>query len=279
MGRACAQGGYAQPDSLGTTDWEHVGTRWGTSPAVLWAHACTVAAAPRSWATSERARLAGAVGVLAALAVTLDEPAYRHLSPRSGAGDRAWHRVTDPLAGPGEWYDRQAANRLALTTVGALATSGLVLQQPGLTRTAVRTTEAILYTELANGLLKSIVNRARPYVGPEPDAFSATPGAFDSAHEWLALPSGHTARVVAVATVWAHAADRRVVSVPLYFGAASVGLERIRSGDHWVTDVVVGAALGHLIGRVVADAPTESSASVQWGPLLEAGRVGLRLQF
>ena len=272
VGLACAQGGYAQPDSLGTADW-------GAPPAALWADAQAVAAAPRAWATSERSRLVGTVGVLAALAATLDEPAYRHLSPRSGAGDGAWHGITDPLAIPGEWYDRQAANRLALTTVGVMATSGLVLRRPGLTRTAVRTAEAILYAELANGLLKSVVNRARPYVGAEPDAFAASPGAFDPAHERLAMPSGHAARVFAVAAVWAHAADRWYVSGPLYAGAASVGLERVRSGDHWLTDVVVGGALGYFIGRVVADAPSPAPGTVQWVPLLEAGRVGMQVQF
>jgi len=61
-------------------------------------------------------------------------------------------------------------------------------------------------------------------------------------------------------------------------GAASVGLERIRSGDHWLTDVAVGGALGYFIGRSVASSAAQTD-EVTYTPILSAGRVGLSIRF
>jgi membrane-associated phospholipid phosphatase len=68
------------------------------------------------------------------------------------------------------------------------------------------------------------------------------------------------------------------VSVPAYGVAASVGLERVRSGDHWLTDVMVGGALGYLIGRSVAASPATSD-EVTYTPILGTDRVGLLVRF
>lgn len=165
--------------------------------------------------------------------------------------------------------------------------SGLVLQNRALTRTSVQTLEAIVFTELINGLLKSVLNRERPYVGAEPEPFAFGVGGFEGEHTKLAMPSGHSARVFAIASVLSHQAGRWYVSVPLYAGAASVGLERVRSGDHWLTDVLVGSAIGCLVGQSVASGPvpgTEpasgtASASIRYEPVLSARRLGVAVHF
>jgi membrane-associated phospholipid phosphatase len=167
-------------------------------------------------------------------------------------------------------------DRVALGTAGVLAAGGLVLRRRAWTRTSVRVVEALLYTKLVTGLAKSVVNRSRPFVGRGP--LTADPGAFDSAHGKLSMPSGHTARAFAVASVLAHQAGRWYVSAPAYGVAASVGLERVRSGDHWLTDVVVGGALGYLIGRSVTSPPPTADA-VTYTPILSPDRVGLSVRF
>ena len=250
-------------------------------------NAVDVVQGPFALSARERRLALGATGLLLGVAATLDEPAYRHLSERSGAESAAARRATASLAGPGEWYDGHNANRLAFRTVAGLAGGGLLLREPALTRTSVRTLEAIVYTDLVVGLAKSVLNRARPYVGPAPDAFAADPGAFRDDHTALAMPSGHAGRVFAIASVLSHQADRWYVSVPLYAGASSVALERVRSGDHWLTDVVVGGAIGYVVGRSVADnggrgrsGRTGTTAQpVRYEPVLSLGGVGLRVQF
>jgi hypothetical protein len=243
---------------------------------------------PFTMTARERWWTIGALGAVVGTAAGLDVRAYNHMSPRSSNGPSARVRaVTDPVAGPGEWYDRHNANRLTLGLVGGVAASGLLLRNRTLTRTSVQLLEAAVYTEVVNGLLKSALNRTRPYVGDEPDPAAFDVGAFRGDHAVLAMPSGHAARVFALASVGAAAADRWYVSVPLYAGAASVGVERVQSGDHWLTDVMVGAALGTLIGRSVADASArdaaapadETARAVRYEPIVSLRRVGVQVHF
>jgi len=69
--------------------------------------------------------------------------------------------------------------------------------------------------------------------------------------EALTWPSGHTSSSVTFATVlneyygpW--------VGLPLYALSGLVMYERMENGEHWASDVVMGAALGYVIGRSVA---------------------------
>jgi len=56
-------------------------------------------------------------------------------------------------------------------------------------------------------------------------------------------------------------------------------MERIRSGDHWLTDVAVGGALGYLIGRSVVPSTTDPNNDVAYTPILSTDRIGLSIQF
>jgi hypothetical protein len=257
-------------------------------PDALWQDVVDIAKGPFTVSPTERWWVLGSVGLLVGTAAVLDVPTYRRLTTRSEAdASNAARRVTSWPAVPGEWYDQTNANRLALGTVGGLAVSGLVLRNRALTRTSVQTLEAIVFTDLINGLVKSVLNRDRPFVGDEPKPFAYDPGAFSSEHNKLAMPSGHAARVFAIASVLSEQAGRWYVSVPLYAGAASVGLERVRSGDHWLTDVLVGSAIGYLVGKSVTSGPVPgtgassetTSASIRYAPILSMRRVGVAVRF
>jgi membrane-associated phospholipid phosphatase len=261
---------------------------WVPPPGELWQDAVDIATGPFTLSPTERWWVLGSVGFVVGTAAVIDVPAYRHISTRSrNDGANTGRRATSSFSLPGRWYDQTHANRLALGTVGGLAVSGLVLRNRALTRTSVQTLEAIVFTDLINGLVKSVLNRDRPYVGAEPEPFAYDPGAFSGEHTKLAMPSGHAARVFAIASVLSEQAERWYVSVPLYAGAASVGVERVRSGDHWLTDVLVGAAIGILVGRSVTSGPvpgTESdsgtaSASIRYAPILSMRRVGVAVRF
>lgn len=244
---------------------------WVPSLRTLGQDAVDIATAPFTLSPSQQLLTLGAVGLVASTAAAVDEPAYHYTSVRSGTISR----VSAPFAGPGRWYDRVGPDRFALGTAGLLAASGVVLQRRGLTRTSVRVAEALVYTKLVTGLAKSAVNRSRPFAAP--GALTADPGEFSSKHEELSMPSGHTARAFAVASVLAHQSGRWYISVPAYGMAASVGLERVRSGDHWLTDVMVGGTLGYLIGRAVSS--PRSGQDVTYTPILSTDRVGVTVRF
>jgi membrane-associated phospholipid phosphatase len=68
------------------------------------------------------------------------------------------------------------------------------------------------------------------------------------------FPSGHTTVAFAAATVYAtEYRDRPVVVVSAYSLATLVGLSRITENKHWATDVLTGAALGYLTGKLVVN--------------------------
>ncbi|MHC4089941.1 MAG: phosphatase PAP2 family protein [Planctomycetota bacterium] len=69
--------------------------------------------------------------------------------------------------------------------------------------------------------------------------------------EWGAFPSGHTSSSFTFASVM----DRAYgpwVGVPLYALSVLVAYERVESGEHYLSDVVMGGVLGLVIGHTVA---------------------------
>jgi len=243
---------------------------WVPSLSSMGANALDIARAPFSLTPPQQLMTLGAAGLVASTASALDGPAHRGV--QSGAAADFSH----PLAGLGRGYDRVGPDRFTVGTAGLLAVGGLALQRKSWTRTSVRLVEALVYTKAVTGLAKSAINRSRPFATPDP--LTADPGEFDSAHHKLSMPSGHTARAFALASVLAHQADRWYVSVPAYGLAGSVAAERVRSGDHWLTDVMVGGTLGYLIGRTVSDSPSIGD-DVSYTPILNTDRVGLSVRF
>lgn len=268
-GTVCGQS--VSPDSELRIDSDQ-SERWVPSLRTMGLDALAIARAPLELSQSQQFLALGATGATFSMMAALDRPVHRQLHVRSGPASN----VTRSLAAPGRWYDRVGPDRFTVGTVGLLGAGGLVLQRPHLTRTSVRAAEAVVYTKIVTGFAKGFFGRSRPFVGAGP--FAAEFGEFEGEHSATSMPSGHTARAFAVASVLAHEFQNRYVSVLAYSGAASVGLERVRSGDHWGTDVAVGAALGYVIGQTVAGSGS-SRTSVAYIPILSTDRVGISVQF
>jgi membrane-associated phospholipid phosphatase len=67
----------------------------------------------------------------------------------------------------------------------------------------------------------------------------------------LSFPSGHASGAFAMASVFdAHYGPK--VGIPAYAAAAAIGLSRIESNKHHLSDVLAGATLGYLVGRSVS---------------------------
>lgn len=99
-------------------------------------------------------------------------------------------------------------------------------------------------------MLKQLTKRARPdqTLITNPDAWYGPSGygGYD------AFPSGHSLRSFAVATVLAGVYEEKPwVGIVAYSLAGFTSLSRIASGEHWMSDVFAGAALGYFVGRGV----------------------------
>lgn len=82
-------------------------------------------------------------------------------------------------------------------------------------------------------------------------AIKAVSGRHSPNGESQAFPSGHTSSTVTLAAVM-HEAYGPLVGLPLYGLSALAAIERLDDREHWVSDVVFGAALGWVVGHTVA---------------------------
>lgn len=234
-----------------------------------------VVGAPLQLDRTDALRLVGAGGILVGIVAGLDGPAARRMPANSRTNLAA---VATPASAPGRWYDRLGPDRVALSAVSAFAVTGLALRKKEFTRTSFNLVEAMLLTKAATGLFKGVAGRTRPYTGSSP--WEVETGAFSSQHELKSMPSGHTSRAFAIASVIAHDYPTWYVQIPAYTFAASAGVQRIRSGNHWLSDVVVGGALGYLIGRTVArDGGPRREGRVTYDPIVGSNQLGLRVRF
>lgn len=115
---------------------------------------------------------------------------------------------------------------------------------------AIKGVEAFAYAAIATQILKQVFHRERPNQGDAPDPF-AWNGPI-APISYTSFPSGHSAAVFAVATVIASAYKKTVwVPVLCYSLASLTALSRIYNNDHWLSDVVMGSAIGFAIGQTV----------------------------
>ena len=132
----------------------------------------------------------------------------------------------------------------ALDTIGsgqvlypaAIATYflGRALGQPKVRSTGAKLFQGLLITGVVVQVTKKLAGRVRP------DDRSAT-----------SFPSGHTADSFTIATILQFDYGWKV-GVPAYALAGLIGAARLDSNRHFLSDVIVGATIGFVVGRTVA---------------------------
>jgi membrane-associated phospholipid phosphatase len=130
--------------------------------------------------------------------------------------------------------------------------------------------EALVDSAIVVTALKEITQRSRPLSGKNRSDFWDGGSSF---------PSGHSIAAWSLATVIANEYhDRRLVQIAAYGIAGAVSLARFTGQKHYLSDVLVGSAMGYGIGRYVYHAhhrkhsasggEEESSAPARAWPLI-----------
>jgi membrane-associated phospholipid phosphatase len=103
--------------------------------------------------------------------------------------------------------------------------------------------EALVDSEIVVTALKEITQRSRPLSGTSRSDF------FDGGSSF---PSGHSITAWSLATVIANEYhDRPLVQITAYGIASAVSVARFTGQKHYLSDVLVGSAMGYGIGRYV----------------------------
>ncbi|HKW75641.1 MAG TPA: capsule assembly Wzi family protein, partial [Terriglobales bacterium] len=121
--------------------------------------------------------------------------------------------------------------------------------------TGLLTGEALADGLIVNEGLKFAFNRERP-------AASGGNGQFFSKFGDSSFPSTHSMLSWTAASVLAHEYPGPLVQALAYGTAATVSIARVTGRDHFPSDVVVGGALGWLIGRQVYRAHHNSDLDI-----------------
>ncbi|MGH9872261.1 MAG: phosphatase PAP2 family protein [Pyrinomonadaceae bacterium] len=127
---------------------------------------------------------------------------------------------------------------------GVLYLTGRMTHNDRLRETGLLAAEAIIDGELVASALKTASQRQRPPVDNSSGEF------FDGGRSF---PSGHAVNAWALATVVAqeYGHHRPLVQVGVYGLATAISLSRYTGRNHFLSDVVVGSAIGYGIGRYV----------------------------
>jgi membrane-associated phospholipid phosphatase len=127
--------------------------------------------------------------------------------------------------------------------------TGLVIKQPGLTRSGLRAvTSAVLAGGIAS-VLKFALGRERPNVeGSEPLDFEP----FENVGDDASMPSGHTASAFGFAASLAEDVHPLWAKVGLYTLATGTAWSRVYDNKHWTSDVVLGALVGITSAKIVS---------------------------
>lgn len=132
-------------------------------------------------------------------------------------------------------------------TAGALLLAGMITKRPKLKDAAAVTLGSFYLNAGVTGILKNQFQRHRPSSTNNNELFEGPSG--DGTNS--SMPSGHTSTAFAAATSIASVYhDSPWVPKVAYGVATLVGLSRINDNKHWASDVLAGAALGYLSGKI-----------------------------
>lgn len=160
----------------------------------------------------------------------------------------ARHRDAPVVKATGVLAEIADQPQLIATSIGTLVI-GLIARRPDLVRGGARMLASHLAATAAKSVIKHSVDRTRPAHALDSGKARFEKG--DSTdHKQTSFPSGHTAGAVAVS----RAASRDIagVAVPSALATVAVAAAQPVNGKHYLSDLIVGAAVGWIAEAAVS---------------------------
>ncbi|MEO8233649.1 MAG: phosphatase PAP2 family protein [Ignavibacteriota bacterium] len=190
---------------------------------------------PLKFDTEDWIKLSAVVGLTGI--VTLADKDIRNFSQRNQSS------VANKIFDSDKYYSTEFAGISILAFYGY----GLIADNSNVRKLAVKLTEATLFASSITLITKVVVGRGRPY--KQDNQYYTNPFTIDN--DYNSFPSGHTTLAFAYSTVMANEIDNIFWKVGWYTAAGLVGYARVYHNQHWISDVIMGAAIGYFSGEFV----------------------------
>ena len=166
-----------------------------------------------------------------------------------------------------------------LGTGGVFFLSGVISGNKKAQQTGLIALQTWFHTGFIVQVGKLLFGRQRPSYDKGEDRWYGFPASLnrfkgEPVSKFDAFPSGHTIEAFGLATVIAEQyKDIKIIPVISYTIATAAGLSRITEDAHWLSDVIMGAALGHCIGKFMV----RERKNTQWTLFPKATNDGLKM--
>jgi membrane-associated phospholipid phosphatase len=168
------------------------------------------------------------------LTAALDEPVADHFRDHRS-------QTADDVADT--WVNLGTVG-VGVATAGVFV-GGLISHNALVTHGALRSLVSAGVASVAAEGIKFLVGRERP-------SENSSAWDFDPGHTDAAFPSGHASVAFAMAASWSDEIHKTWATIGLYGVATGVAVARVYQLEHWVSDVVGGAALGITSAKLVS---------------------------
>lgn len=201
-----------------------------------WTDSKALVVSPAKWKLKHWLGFAGVTGA-GILAYTRDEKIQEFFTDhRSAAAGNLSKYVFEPFG------------RFSPVLISGLYLTGRLAKDNRLAGTSLTAAKSLAVSSLIGGAVKQLAHRHRPFQDNIPN--HATWDGPWSDVRYTSFPSGHSTAAFSMATVFAME-YRSTIWVPAlaYTLAAGTAVSRLYDNKHWVSDVVIGSALGFVTGR------------------------------
>ena len=189
-------------------------------------------------------------------------------------------RNRETIDGPAISFANEYGN-LWYPALGTLATYGLGLafEDESMRKFARKTCASLLIAGGITTVFKSIIGRSRPFTNEGSGQF--TPLTLNDAR--LSFPSGHSTVAFVMSASLSKVIDRWWADVLLYGLATGTAYARMHNDRHWLSDTVLGAAIGYYAVQWVYDDEKKEGAkeknNMTFIPIIQSNSIGMKVSF